>query len=283
MKSLLREPLVHFLLLGGALFGISAYFGPQERTDDEITVVVSAGKIEQIAAIFAKTWQRPPTESEWKGLVEDFVLEEIYYREALKMGIEQDDTMIRRRLRQKLEFLTEDIISQVTPSDEILQSYLDEHPEKFRSQPIYTFQQIYFNPDNHGEDPLKTITALAGDLRAGTQVEGDRTLLPEAFEEAPARLVDSTFGAGFAERLEQISPGKWSDPLPSGLGYHLVLLEKKSPGQVPSLEEARTAVQREWENTTRTQAREQFNAALLENYEVILEWPEAETSSDEDA
>ncbi len=107
----LREPLVHFLLLGGVLFLIFGLTNQTGTTNSDQRIVVSAGRIEQLATVFGKTWQRPPTSKELKGLIDDFVLEEVYYRQAVAMGIDRDDTIIRRRLRQKLEFLTDDVSS----------------------------------------------------------------------------------------------------------------------------------------------------------------------------
>lgn len=273
MSRFFKEPLVHFLVLGAALFALYTYLGEDEAQEGERIISVSSGRIEQLAAIFSKTWQRPPNREELAGLIDDFVLEEIYYREALQMGIEQDDVMIRRRLRQKLEFLTEDIANQVSPSDDQLEAYLAENPERFQREPTYTFRQHYFKPENHGDDPEAAVSTLAVKLRAGESVLGDRTLLPESLDNAPARTVDGIFGSGFASRLDDLEPATWSDPISSGFGWHLVRLEKRTPGRLPNLDEIRPAVEREWANLNRSKARQQFDEALRANYEVTIEWP----------
>ncbi|HRX54783.1 MAG: peptidyl-prolyl cis-trans isomerase [Verrucomicrobiales bacterium] len=275
LSRFLKEPLLHFVLIGAALFAIHAGINPSSRKDSEGTIVVSAGRIEQLAAIFAKTWQRAPTAEELKGLIDDFVLEEAYYRKAVEMGIDQDDTMIRRRLRQKLEFLTDDTVALATPSDADLARYLSEHPGDFRTDPTYTFRQVFFNPGKHGADPLPEIRKRADELRAGGEVTGDATLLPEGLEKATSQTIDGTFGTGFAQKLAELQPGIWSDPIPSAFGLHLVRVEETTPGELPSLEKIRPIVEREWANLRRTEARATFNAALLKGIEVEVEWPES--------
>jgi hypothetical protein len=209
-----------------------------------------------------------------KGLIDDAVLEEVYYRKAVEMGIDKDDTMIRRRLRQKLEFLTDDSVALVTPKDDDLERYRTEHAADFRTDPTYSFQQIYFHPEKHGDDPLPAIQAKADELRAGGEAVGDPTLLPEGLENASSQAIDNTFGAGFAARLAELTPGKWSDPVPSGFGLHLIRIDATTPGELPPLEKIRPIVEREWANGRRVEARAMFNAALLENFNVTVEWPE---------
>jgi hypothetical protein len=277
VSRFLKEPLLHFVLIGAALFGVYALANPSSGEASDDTIVVSAGRIEQLVAISAKTWQRPPTAEEVKGLIDDFVLEEVYYRKAVEMGIDRDDTMIRRRLRQKLEFLTDDIVAMATPSDADLARYLSEHAESFRTDPAYTFRQIYFNPERHGDDALPEIRKRADELRGGGEVTGDATLLPEGLEDASTQAIDATFGNGFAEQLVDLKPGVWSDPISSGFGFHLVRIDQATPGELPALEKIRPIVEREWANQRRTEARAAFNAELLKDIKVEVEWPAVET------
>ncbi len=273
---LLREPFFHFLLLGVALFALYQAKGAGDGAPEgDRRITVSAGRIEQRSRIFAKTWQRPPTEAELKGLIDDFVLEEAYYRHAKAMGVDQDDTMIRRRLRQKVEFLTDDAATLVQPSDEELATYLAENPDKFRADPEYTFRQVYINPEKHGPDPEAYARTLADEARGGAEVEGDQTLLAGAFEKASKREVDGTFGLGFSAKLDALPVGEWSDPIRSGIGLHLIKIDGRVPGEIPDLDGAKSAVRREWENDRRTAMRDAFNARLLEDYEIEVEWPKA--------
>ena len=236
---------------------------------------MSAGRIDQLTGIFAKTWQRPPTPEELKGLVDEYVLEEIYYRKALAMGIDKDDTIIRRRLRQKLEFLTEDIAALAEPSDGELAAYLSANEERFRTEPVYTFRQIYFNPERHGGDPEGYVREQLALLNSGEDVPGDRTLIPDSFAHASRHAVDGTFGTGFSGQLDELTPGAWSDPIRSGLGLHLVRLESRVPGHLPELAAIREKVAREWANDKRLATKKKLNDRLLEDYEVVIEWPES--------
>lgn len=217
---------------------------------------------------------------ELKGLIDEFVLEEIYYRKAVEMGIDQEDTLIRRQLRQKLEFLTDDTVALAEPTDEDLDRYLAEHADEFRTDPTFTFRQLHFNPEKSGDDFPQRIGAKADELRAGGEVIGDATLLPEAFEDASSRSVDGTFGSGFADKLAELTPGEWSDPISSAFGLHLVRIESRTPGEIPSLEKIRKIVAREWANERRVEARAAFDAALLENVEVVIEWPDAKSATE---
>jgi hypothetical protein len=276
-SRIIKDPLIHFVIIGVALFAVYALVNPSSRMAPENTILVSTGRIGQLVAIFSKTWQRPPTAEELKGLIDDAILEEAYYRKAVEMGIDRDDTMIRRRLRQKLEFLTDDTAAMVTPSEEDLEAYLSEHADEFRTEPTYTFRQLYFKPEKYGDDPLPAIRKLADELRGGGDITGDATLLPDSLENGSSRIIDGTFGTGFAENLANLAPGVWSDPIPSGYGLHLVRINGATPGELPSLEKVRPAVEREWANQRRIEARAAFNAELLKDYKIEVEWPADET------
>ena len=300
MKQLLREPLVHFLLAGAALFALYQWASDSADEPSDNQILVNPGRIEQFATVFAKTWQRPPTREELQGLIDDYVLEEIYYRQAVAMGIDRDDTVIRRRLRQKLEFLTDDATSLADPTEEQLETFLRENETRFRQSPKYTFRQIYFNPEKHGEDPQAFLLERRDRLRqlqsvkdaasseassnpAGnadrsadeTLLEGDPSLLPESFQLASVQEIDRNFGIGFASKLEPLALETWEGPLQSGLGAHLVRIDRREEGRLPKLDEIRDAVEREWRNKNRLDSREAINASLREQYEVIVEWPQS--------
>ncbi len=157
--KLVREPLVHFLLLGLGLFVL---FGIVGDSDDAPTgrIEVSAARIAQLNEIFTRTWQRSPTEQELEGLIEDHIREEVYYREALAMGLDRDDTIVRRRLRQKLEFFTDDLVAAVDPTEEQLEAYLSEHADAFRVPAQLSFRQIYFNRDRRGKQATHDAESL---------------------------------------------------------------------------------------------------------------------------
>jgi len=280
VQRILKEPLLHFLLIGAGLF---LFYGWQydEPDDPAQQIVVSSGRIEQLGNIFAKTWQRPPTRDELQGLIDDFVLEEVYYRRAVGMGLDLDDTIIRRRLRQKLEFLTDDAASLVEPATEELATYLAEHEDVFRESSTYTFQQAYFNLEKHN-DPEAFVAEQLVALRSGGGDVGDVSLLPNSFSEATRRAVDGTFGTGFSKELDKLEVGTWQGPVRSGLGIHLVRIETRTPGRLPELEKIRPHVEREWSSEKRREIRKELNAKLLDEFEIVVQWPN-ETNGNEEA
>ena len=283
MNKILREPLLHFLLIGAALFVVFGLVNDRTFSNADTQVVVSVGRIEQLENIFAKTWQRSPTKEELKGLVDDFVLEEIYYRQAVAMGIDRDDTVIRRRLRQKFEFLTDDMAAAAVPTDGELANYLAANADVFMTDTTYTFEQVYINPDRPGVDLDGYIAEQLSALRAGNVVVGDSALLPTFFDATPDRVVDSNFGLGFSDSLDLLTAGEWQGPVESGLGIHLVRIEARVEGTLPDLSDIRPLVEREWAHEKRLETRRIINEQLLNEYDVVIEWPTEQSSGNTDS
>ena len=273
IAKIAREPLLHFLLIGAALFVVFGLINDKYPGDTDKQIVVSAGRIAQLENIFAKTWQRAHSAEELKGLVDDFVLEEIYYRQAVAMGIDRDDTIIRRRLRQKFEFLTDDIAATAKPSDEDLSAYLAANADVFRRDTTYTFEQVYINLDRPGLDLESHVASQLSALRAGEYVPGASGLLPGFFDATPSRVVDGNFGSGFSTALDELPSGLWQGPIESGLGLHLIRIESRVAGTVPGLADIRPIVEREWAHEKRLDSRRIINERLLSDYEVVIEWP----------
>ncbi|MGF1509775.1 MAG: peptidyl-prolyl cis-trans isomerase [Myxococcota bacterium] len=272
MKAWLREPLIQFILLGALLSGIDALRGWVSGSSDS-RIVVSEGRIEQLVAIFSKTWNRSPTRSELEDLVHAHVMEELYCRRAQEMGLDQDDAVIRRRLRQKLEFLTESTASQAA-SDAELQAYLDDHPDTFRTESRYALQQVFVDPSLASEELNRYVERSLETLRAGGDVSGGGLdLLDRTWTDVHASRLRSVFGPAFVEALQDLEVGTWTGPVPSGFGLHLVRIESRQPGRIPPLSEIRSAVEREWTFERARAARREFDAQLLSEYEVEIEWP----------
>jgi hypothetical protein len=281
LKSILREPLVHFLLLGAALFALDAWLRPTAATAANAEIVVSEARVLNLAQNFRRTWQRPPTREELDGLVESHVREEVFYREALALGLDRDDTIIRRRLQQKMEFISGEAAALTKPTDEELNAYLKANTEAFRSEPRVTFVQVYLDPRKRAS----TIDAEAGRLldslnRAGTNVDpakaGDRLLLLEArYENMPQAEVARLFGGGFAEALVKQPVGQWVGPIRSGYGVHVVRLEALQPGGTPALDDVRPLVEREWANARRQEFAKAFYDKLRAKYAIKVQMPEA--------
>jgi parvulin-like peptidyl-prolyl isomerase len=279
MAKVLREPLFHFLLAGLALFLLYELIRGGE-SDAPREIVISEARVEALAESFAAVWMRPPTPQEIKGLVDDFVAEEIFYREGIAMGLDQDDTVIRRRLRQKMEFIAEDAATAVEPSDEQLQAYLAQHAAKFVAPAELTFAQVYFNTGKRGDSARAEAEKLLAELQAGRgpadpAEAGDPTLLPVGLQAASPQAIANAFGSDFAAQIEEAPVGQWSGPLQSTFGLHLVRVDERTAGALPALEAIRPIVLREWQAEQRTASNQRFLDGLRARYEVRIEGPAA--------
>lgn len=280
LRSLVREPLVHFLLLGVALFAVDAWLRPTATPGADQEIVVTPARVSTLAQGFKRTWQRPPTRAELDGLVQDYIREEVLYREAKALGLDQDDTVIRRRLRQKMEFISDDAAALETPSDQDLDAWLAAHPDVFRIEPRLTFEQVYLDPARHGDGLqadaghlLAELNAAGADARAG---QGDGLLLLEPrYADVTQSEVARLFGSDFAKALFAQPVGRWVGPIDSGYGIHLVRLVSKTAAGTVRLEDVRPLVEREWANARRKELAEAFYAQLRARYRVTVKMPDA--------
>lgn len=271
IKRLWREPLVHFLLIGSALF--LAFEFMQERDGNAPKrIVVEASQVELLAAQFKRTWLRPATEDELTRLIEGYVRDEVYYREALAMGLAQNDPMVRQRMRLKLEFLLEDLNAEETPGDEELTAYLQHHLDEFRVEPQISFHQLYLNPDKH-RDLVTAAERMLASLNEGAAPEpvGDPTLVPDEYTLATPSEIARYFGEAFAQDVVALEPGAWTGPIYSGLGGHLVKVTERVEGRLPELTEIRNQVERAYLAQRRQELKDIAYQKLREGYEVVIE------------
>lgn len=274
--ALWREPLTHFLLIGLLLFLVYGRVAPPSDAGNRI--IVTQADIAALARQFQATWSRPPTPAELDGLVDNHVRDEILFREGTALGLLQDDSVIKRRVRQKLEVLVEEAGKSGEPGDAELAAYLERNPEAFRVPPVLDFEQVLFDAGGSDAATQEAIAAALAALDAGAAAasQGKRSMLPGRVEGRPLDLVAREFGADFATALESAPVGKWTGPIRSGFGLHLVRISRRVPGYVPGLDEARKAVIREWENERRKTALAEHYARLLEEYEVVIEAADAQ-------
>jgi hypothetical protein len=270
-------------LLGAAIFAVYGV-ATRHKTDKPGEIIVTQGTLENIVTGFSRTWQRPPTEEELQGLVRDYIREEAAYREALALGLDRDDMIVRRRLRQKLEFLSDELATRTEPSGAELQSFLQTHTGLSQSEPLFSFRQIYFNPRLHGGNLHRDMGRALEDLeragsRANTTDLGDPSLLERSFENASLSDVKRTFGDQFASAVSALQLGMWQGPIDSGYGTHLVFVAQRSGGRLPALDEARDQVRREWLDARRREATDKFYQAILSRYKVKIELPEEKKSA----
>ena len=285
IRAALREPLVHFLALGALLFLVFQWWGGGGPGSSRI--VITPGQIDALVVGFTRTWQRPPTERELKGLIDDYVREEIAVREAMAAGLDRDDTVIRRRLRQKLEFIAEDTIDATPATDAELEAWLDAHPDRFRTEPEVSLRQVYVSVDRRGESARADAEALLARLRAAgpdaaIDTLGDRLMLPQELERVSRSDVERLFGERFADAVLEVEPGRWAGPIESGYGLHLVLVRDRVDGRLPSLDEVRPIVEREFMNDRRTRELDAMYDRLLERYRVTVERRDAEVEAPAD-
>lgn len=273
MRTLLHEPLLHFVGLGLLLF---AWFEWRGSGSGSSRIVITPGQLEHLASGFARTWQRPPTEAELDALVNDHVREEIATREAVANGLDRDDTIIRRRLRQKLEFLVEDAAEQAPPTDAELRRWMDEHPDAFRTEPQVTFEQVFVSAARRGrrarDDAERILARLhAAGPASGAARLGDPSALPTELRLAPLREVSLTFGEGFARILETVPAGGWAGPIESAYGLHLVRVRELVAAGPPDLAAVRSRVEREVVTERRRRALDEVYRRLLARYDVRIE------------
>ncbi len=278
MKTLLREPLLYFLLLGGVFFLVYQQFSNNYSRDPDQReeILVSQARIEALQQGFKKTWQRFPSAAELARLIDGFVREEIYYREALALGLDRDDAVVRRRLRQKLEFISEDLIALAEPDDRELQAYLDTNADAYRQPTVYRFRQVYLNPNKRGEQVESDAMALLARLQDGSAdaaIAGDSIMLQYQFENASDRIIEREFGRPFVQQLAQLPTGNWQGPIVSGFGLHLVYVAARVDGEVPQLDQVRSQVLRDWTSVERKEANKAIYEGLRKRYKIITEPP----------
>lgn len=275
MKRLLREPLLHFLLLGAALFVWYEWRGGGGGPGST-RIVLGSGQIEYLVAGFTRTWQRPPTEPELKGLLDDWVREEIASREAMAMGLDRDDTVIRRRLRQKLEFLLEDAAGSVAPTEAELAAWLESHPADYALAPEVALRQIFVSVERRGAGAAaeaKRLLAEVGRRGADAPIDdlGDASMLPQQVDLTPTDQIARVFGEEFAGGLAQAEVGAWSGPLASSFGLHLVFVTERREARQPTLAEVRPQVERDAVGAARRDQLAHLYDSLLAKYTVVIE------------
>jgi hypothetical protein len=276
-----RDPLLHFALLGGALFAAYHFLSAGDASAPR-EIVVTASRVDALAQGFAKTWMRPPTADELRGLVDDYVADEVYYREAIAMGLDRDDSVIRRRLRLKMEFLSDSTVDIADPSDAQLQSYLQQNPAQFAKPTRVSLRQVFVSTERHDaaarSEADRILVSLSADRTSMEQPPfGDSTLLPFRLERATAQDIARTFGSGFVTQIQEAPIGKWFGPVRSTYGLHLVRIDDREPGSVPELAEIRPIVVREWEAAQSAKAKNGSLAQMLSKYRVRVESAEKET------
>lgn len=275
--SFFRQPLLHFLVLGGLLYGVYLGVGDDGGGGaDATTIHVGAGDIAALTESWTRTWRRPPTPDELVGMVKAYLEEEVLYREALALGLDRDDTIVRRRLRQKLDFLADNLI-QITPPDEAtLETYLAENQERYSEASRLTFYQVFIDPARHGDALDDALAATLAELAAGADPAGvgDPFVLPMTYDDVSVDKLARDLGAPFAEAIVALKHGSWTGPVASPYGLHFVRIDDIRAGGLPDLAAVREAVERDWYAEQRELARDTYFRELVGRYDVEIEWPD---------
>jgi hypothetical protein len=273
-RKLAREPLLHFALLGAAIFGVHAWTSPAPRADARQTIEVPAGQVERLAEVWRRQWQRPPSEDELRAVVEQHVREEMLYRQALALGLERDDSMIRQRLAQKVQFLSEDVAAPAEPDEAALRRFFEERAATYVEPPVLTFSHVYFGRERRGPavaaDAKLALAALARDPEKAPAL-GDPFVLPFEFVRTSTVDVASQLGEEFAAALRDVPLGTWQGPVESAFGVHLVRVTERAERRRPDLAEVRSAVLRDYRRTKRDEANRRQLEALRASYRIVVD------------
>ncbi|WP_130931571.1 peptidylprolyl isomerase [Pseudomonas sp. Sample_24] len=276
IKRCLRQPLLHFLLGGFALFML--YGGLQRSTvnQDPQRIEITPEVVQRIAISWLARWQRSPSELQMQGLIDEYVKEEILYREALKLGLDKDDTIIRRRLAQKMDFLAEDVASLREPAPGVLETWYQQHQEQYAPPPLATFHHVFFAADKRGANAQADALAALSRLTDKNSGAGDGFLFKNAYTEQSQDQVARVFGSTFALSLFKQTPGRWVGPVESGFGWHLLWIDALATPPAPPFETVAQQVKSDWLSEQRSASKRSSFDALKARYEVVMMVPAAD-------
>jgi peptidyl-prolyl cis-trans isomerase C len=276
IKRLATEPMVHFLLLGAVIFAWFAFAAPQEPVTEARQIVISRSLLERATLAWTQRAQREPTPVERQGIIDEVVREEVLYREALALGLDRDDVVIRSLLRQKFEFVTQDLGFDAEPDGAVLRAFHAANADRYRRAERLSFSQIAFSEDKRGPAAEADARRALADLQSGAgpeaaEVLGDGGALAPSYPDLADHEIEALFGPDFAKAILSVAPGRWSDPIRSSYGIHLVWVDSRTDGGLMPFEDVVDRVRADWMFEARRAANEAIYRALLDRYEVTLE------------
>ena len=284
LQKILKEPLLHFLIIS---IGFFVFYSSNNKTSDKSIIakseiVISQSQVRNIKNQFERVWKRQPTEQETKGMLKGYIKEEILYREALSLGLDRDDTIIRKRMAQKIDFLFSDIASIAEPTEEQLEKHYHDSQSKYTRDVQLTFSHIYLNPTKH-DNTLKTdaekIIATLKNKKADPADLGDPIMLEPIFNKIETSQINNLFAENFATDISTLETGKWQGPIKSGYGYHLVKIDQRIESQPTPFEEIRTIVKRDWKAIKQKESNDATYALMKQRYKITIE-PSAKTQKE---
>ncbi|WEX86474.1 peptidylprolyl isomerase [Sinorhizobium garamanticum] len=273
--KLLREPLLHFAVAGAGLFAVYAWIGGSgaEQATGMDEVQIGEGELRWVGETWARQWQREPSREELRGLLLDLLKEELLAREARELGLDRDDTVVRRRLAQKMTFLIEDTARVAEPQESELRAFYDAHQASFSRAGRISFEHVFFDRGKRRDaaaDARRVLVNLA-ESDALAADEGDRLLIESDIRDADRDAVAAQFGQAFADAVFTLSSGEWSGPIESAYGLHLVRVYEATPGEVPPFEDVKAEVLDRWRNEQRRLVQERYFAELFGKYDIVAD------------
>jgi peptidyl-prolyl cis-trans isomerase C len=285
MVRVSREPLVHFLVLGLVLFAGYEYMNRGRSAEPSRQIALTLDELRQLDLSFRSQWRRQPTTDEFRAMVEDRIQEEILYREGLAMGLDKDDTIVKRRMAQKVQFLTEDVAGAHEPTTSELRSWFEKNSQKFALPGRITFRHVYFSPDIRGQrahdDAVAALTKVVREPEdsKASALKADRFMFQEYYSDRSSEQLAKEFGPQFAQAIFTIKPGSWAGPIESGYGWHLVFVASFIPGRIPALEEIESDVKTAWLSEQKQQAWQKAYREIRGRYTVLLPNPPEDQSA----
>lgn len=281
LQKVLKDPFSHFILIGTLLFFLYGWLSIDEKGADN-RIVISEYEVETIVNNWQQRWNTPPTEAELAGMIEQKIREEILYREAMSLNLDQDDVVIRRRLADKMSYIINDVLVPEQATDQQLQLFMDSHPDKFISPVRFTFSHYYF--DDNLQNTIKIadrVVAAQIAIRNGEKVLDDDFPGKKYIEDLPEHQIARLFGRNFAEQLEPLILNEWSDPLKSGYGLHLVNVVKRTKATTAELSDIRSRVLKEWQVNQQKKSNINAYQSLRAAYDIKIEMPLISSQSDQ--
>jgi len=272
MKKLLKEPFLHFILIGAAMFLL--YGLVNDKTDSKNAIIINDFDVSSLISKWEMQWKRPPTEQELQNLINLNIKQEVFYQEALQMNLDHNDEIIKRRLAQKMQFLSNDIAAMMEPTDEILEEYFQKNSDKYLKPYSYSLFQITFSPDNrkdHFKDAKEVLKKFSNASFEEMSKKGDRLPFSYFFDDINVDELGLQLGSIFTEVLKDQELNKWVGPIPSGFGYHLVYILDKTEAQLPSFESVKKAVLRDFEYDNQKEIDEAIYQELKKKYEIEID------------
>jgi len=277
LKRLLREPLVHFAAIGALIFAVYAALNETSESPTDV-IVITPERIDQIVTEYEAVWKRKPSEDELIALIEEDVREEVYYREAIALGLDKNDALVRRRMRLKMEFLMDSTANVIDPVAGELEAWFAANEALYRLEPRLAFEQIYFGENASPETIANALDLLESNRATDPRTLGERTLLPPQLGLSSTEAISGVFGKGFFEQLVELPPEQWFGPVVSTYGVHLVRILDSLPSRKARLEEVRKEVLRDWKMAKANEIHDRDYAERRARFAVEIHHPEPPTT-----